>query len=138
MNSTKANATTDRFDIQSGDGTSLAVWVDGHGPPLVLVHGSIQDHTISAPLVDELRDGVTTFSMDRRGFGASGDTAGYSIEREFEDVAAVVDAVAARTGGPVALWGHSYGANFRDSSASSGSSSLPAGGLGSRAAGRPA
>ena len=50
-------------------------------------------------------------AMDRRGFGASGDTADYSIERDFEDVAAVVDAVAARTGGPVALWGHSYGAN---------------------------
>ena len=49
--------------------------------------------------------------MDRRGFGASGDTADYSIERDFDDVAAVVDAVAARTGGPVALWGHSYGAN---------------------------
>ena len=49
--------------------------------------------------------------MDRRGFGASGDGADYSIEREFEDVAAVVDAVAARTGGPVALWGHSFGAS---------------------------
>jgi pimeloyl-ACP methyl ester carboxylesterase len=53
---------------------------------------------------------MATFAMDRRGFGASGDAAGYAIEREFEDVAAVVEAVAARTGGPVALWGHSYGA----------------------------
>jgi pimeloyl-ACP methyl ester carboxylesterase len=43
--------------------------------------------------------------------GASGDTDDYSIERDFDDVAAVVDAIAARTGGPVALWGHSYGAN---------------------------
>jgi pimeloyl-ACP methyl ester carboxylesterase len=100
-----------RFDVRSADGTSLAVWVDGDGPAFVLVHGSLQDHTISGPLVDELREGVTTFSMDRRGFGASGDTASYSIEREFEDVAAVVDAVAARTGGPVGLWGHSYGAS---------------------------
>lgn len=49
--------------------------------------------------------------MDRRGSGASGDVAPYAIEREFEDVAAVVDAVAARTGGPVALFGHSYGCN---------------------------
>ena len=54
---------------------------------------------------------MATFSMDRRGFGASGDTAPYSIERDFEDVAAVVNAVAARTSGPVALFGHSYGAN---------------------------
>jgi pimeloyl-ACP methyl ester carboxylesterase len=101
---------TRRFDVRSADGTSLAVWVDGEGPPLVLVHGSLTDHTTFAPLLAELRDGVTTFSMDRRGFGASGDAPGYAIEREFEDVAAVVRAVAARTGGPVALWGHSYGA----------------------------
>jgi pimeloyl-ACP methyl ester carboxylesterase len=103
--------TTSRFDVRSADGTSLAVWLDGEGPPLVVVHGALQDHTRLAPLVDELRDGVTTFSMDRRGRGASGDAPDYSIEREFDDVAAVVDAVAARTDGSVALWGHSYGAN---------------------------
>jgi pimeloyl-ACP methyl ester carboxylesterase len=100
-----------RFDVQSADGTSLAVWSDGDGPPLVLVHGSVSDHTTLAPFVDALAKDLTTFPMDRRGFGASGDTPGYTIERDFEDVAAVVDAVAARTGGPVALFGHSYGAN---------------------------
>jgi pimeloyl-ACP methyl ester carboxylesterase len=98
-----------RFDVRSPNGTSLAVWVDGSGPPLVLVHGSMCDHTRFDPLVAELRQGMTTFAMDRRGFGASADTGGYAIEREFEDVAAVVDAVAERAGGPVALWGHSYG-----------------------------
>ena len=101
----------DRFHVQSPDGTALAVWVEGDGPPLVLVHGSLQDHTISAALVDDLRSDVSTFSMDRRGFGASGDATRYSIDREFEDVAAVVDAVAERTGAPVTLWGHSYGAS---------------------------
>lgn len=101
----------DRFDVRSSDGTRLAVWVEGDGPPLVLVHGSIQDHTVSEALVRELKGDVTTFSMDRRGFGASGDRPEYAIERDFEDVAAVVDTVAARTGVPVALWGHSYGAN---------------------------
>ncbi|HET8788656.1 MAG TPA: alpha/beta fold hydrolase [Actinomycetes bacterium] len=100
----------DRFGVRSADGAPLAVWVEGQGPPLVLVHGSMCDHTASDPLVAELRDTMTTFAMDRRGFGASGDAAGYALEREFEDVAAVVEAVAARTGGPVALWGHSYGA----------------------------
>ena len=87
------------------------MWVEGDGPALVLVHGSIADHTTFDPFVAVLRDHLTTCSMDRRGFGASGDAPGYAIERDFEDVAAVVDAVAARTGGPVALWGHSYGAN---------------------------
>ena len=49
--------------------------------------------------------------MDRRGFGRSGDAPDYVLERDFEDVAAVVDAVAEQTGEPVVLWGHSYGAN---------------------------
>jgi pimeloyl-ACP methyl ester carboxylesterase len=100
-----------RFDVQSPDGTALAVWVDGDGPPLVLVHGSVSDHTTLAPFVAELATDLATFSMDRRGFGASGDAPGYAIERDFEDIATVVDAVAARVGGPVALFGHSYGAN---------------------------
>jgi pimeloyl-ACP methyl ester carboxylesterase len=100
----------DRFDVGSADGTPLAVWADGDGPPLVLVHGSLCDHTAFDPLVAELRGTMATFAMDRRGFGASGDAAGYALEREFEDVAAVVEAVAARVGGPVALCGHSYGA----------------------------
>ena len=99
-----------RLDARSADGTPLAVWVEGEGPPLVLVHGSMCDHTASDPLVAELRATMTTFAVDRRGFGASGDAAGYTLEREFEDVAAVVEAVAARAGGPLALWGHSYGA----------------------------
>jgi pimeloyl-ACP methyl ester carboxylesterase len=104
-------ATTAVFDVRSPDGTTLDVWVDGNGPALVLVHGAPSDHGTFDPLVKELRAGLTTFAMDRRGSGASGDTAPYTVEREFEDVAAVVDAVAARTGGPVALWGHSYGCN---------------------------
>jgi pimeloyl-ACP methyl ester carboxylesterase len=96
--------------VRSADGTSIAAFVEGDGPALVMVHGSLQDHTASGALVEALRPGVTTFSMDRRGFGASGDATEYAIEREFEDVASVVDAVADRFGGPVALWGHSYGA----------------------------
>lgn len=101
-----------RFDVRAPDRTEIAVWVEGDGPALVLVHGSLQDHTISAALVAELRTDVTTFAMDRRGFGASSDGADYAVDRELEDVAAVVDAVASRVGGPVALWGHSYGANL--------------------------
>jgi pimeloyl-ACP methyl ester carboxylesterase len=110
-NTTAGEDEESRLNVESADGTSLAVWVDGRGPPLVLIHGSIIDHTSLEPLGDELRVGLTTFSMDRRGFGASGDAPSYSIVREFEDVAAVVNAVAVRTGGPVALLGHSYGAN---------------------------
>jgi pimeloyl-ACP methyl ester carboxylesterase len=76
-----------------------------------MVHGSIADHTTFDPLVAVLGEQMTTYAMDRRGFGASGDTPDYSIEDDFDDVAAVVDAVAARTGARVTVWGHSYGAN---------------------------
>jgi pimeloyl-ACP methyl ester carboxylesterase len=108
---TTTEPTTNRFDVPSRDGTPLAVWVAGGGPALVLVHGAPSEHGTFDPLVLELCGDLTTFAMDRRGSGASGDTAPYAVEREFEDVAAVVDAVADRTGGPVALWGHSYGCN---------------------------
>jgi pimeloyl-ACP methyl ester carboxylesterase len=47
--------------------------------------------------------------LDRRGRGASGDAPGYAIEREFEDVAAVVDAVADASGSATDLYGHSFG-----------------------------
>jgi len=68
--------------------------------------------------VAELNKHFTTFAMDRRGFGESGDGAKYSIERDFEDVSTVVEAVATRSGQPVVLWGHSYGANCAMGSAS--------------------
>lgn len=64
--------------------------------------------TASTAFVGELRGAMATFSIDRRGCGASADTATYSLEREFEDVAAVVHAVVERTSQPVAVWGHSY------------------------------
>lgn len=98
------------FTVRSGD-VSIGVFVDGEGAPVVMVHGSIADHTVFDALVAELAPTRQTFRMDRRGFGESGDAADYAIEREYADVAAVVEAVAARSGGPVALFGHSYGAN---------------------------
>jgi pimeloyl-ACP methyl ester carboxylesterase len=101
----------ERWDVKSGDGGSIAVWVEGEGPPLVLVHGSVSDHTVFAPLVGELRDEFTIFAMDRRGLGASRDDPGYSAEREFSDVAAVADAVVVRTEEPVVLFGSSWGAS---------------------------
>jgi pimeloyl-ACP methyl ester carboxylesterase len=100
-----------RFDVKATDGVRLAVWSGGEGPALVLVHGSIADHTTFDTFVSELRRNITTYAMDRRGFGASEDGRDYTIQRDFSDVAAVVDAISARTHRPVALWGHSYGAN---------------------------
>jgi pimeloyl-ACP methyl ester carboxylesterase len=92
--------------IKSKDGTEIAFAKTGHGPPLVLVHGTTADHTRWAPILPALEKEFTVYAIDRRGRGGSGDAASYAIEREFEDVAAVVDSI----GEPVALLGHSYGA----------------------------
>ena len=102
-----AEATMTR--VASRDGTEIAVWTSGHGPPLVLVHGAVADHTRWRPLLPHLEPHVTVHAMDRRGRGASGDAPGYAIEREFEDVAAVVDAVADASGSTADLYGHSFG-----------------------------
>lgn len=95
--------------VTSRDGTEIACWTSGQGPPLVLVHGTTADHTRWAPLSKHLEPHVTLHAIDRRGRGASGDAPGYAVTREYEDVAAVVDAVADASGSPVDLLGHSYG-----------------------------
>ncbi len=94
----------------SRDGTPIGFWRSGHGPALVLVHGTTADATRWAPVLPLLEPHVTVHAMDRRGRGASGDGSGaYALADEAADVAAVVDAVAAATGGPVDVFGHSYG-----------------------------
>ncbi|HET6750157.1 MAG TPA: alpha/beta hydrolase [Actinomycetes bacterium] len=98
-----------RTRVASRDGTEIAVWSSGQGPPLVLVHGAVADHTRWRPLLPYLEPHVTVHAMDRRGRGASGDAPGYTIERELEDVAAVVDAVAEASGSATDLYGHSFG-----------------------------
>lgn len=95
--------------VRSNDGTEITFFSTGQGPPLVLVHGMTADHTTFAALVPHLRRHVTVHAMDRRGRGASRDGAHYSLEREFEDVAAVSRRVAHASGTPVAVFGHSFG-----------------------------
>jgi pimeloyl-ACP methyl ester carboxylesterase len=101
----------ERLDVPVPNEGAVAVWCRGAGPALVLVHGSMCDHTTFDALVEALGGDFATFALDRRGFGASADGGGYSADREFDDVATVVDAVAARAGGPVTLFGHSWGAS---------------------------
>ena len=98
------------LEVRAPDGTPIAVEVRGSGPPLVLVHGSIADHTTFEGFVDVLQEHFTTYALDRRGFGDTPDTPDHRIEQDFDDVAAVVAAAADRAGSPVTLFGHSYGA----------------------------
>ncbi|MFC7202804.1 alpha/beta fold hydrolase [Haloferax namakaokahaiae] len=92
--------------VESTDGTPIAFERTGAGPPLVLVHGSTADHTRWDPVLPAFEERFTVYALDRRGRGASGDTPAYEMEREVEDVVAVVESIA----DPVTLLGHSYGA----------------------------
>jgi pimeloyl-ACP methyl ester carboxylesterase len=105
-------AGADPLHAVSPDGTEIAYFSSGHGPPLVLVHGVLGDHTRWGALLPHLEDRITVHAMDRRGRGESGDHPDYDVEREFEDVAAVVDAVAEASREPVAVYGHSGGASY--------------------------
>ncbi len=94
--------------VISADGTPIAVFARGTGPHLVLVHGATADHTAFRVIEPILAETFTVHAIDRRGRGASGDAPAYAIEREFEDLAAVADAIA-RPGERVDVLGHSYG-----------------------------
>jgi pimeloyl-ACP methyl ester carboxylesterase len=95
--------------VTSPDGTEIARFTSGDGPPLVLVHGTTADHARWATILGLLEPHATVHAIDRRGRGASTDGPEYAIEHEYEDVAAVVDHVAAAAGEKVDVLGHSYG-----------------------------
>lgn len=97
--------------VSSPDGTSIAVWSTGTGPPLLLVHGSMSDHRRWR--ITEFLDGHrTVHAMDRRGRGGSTDGPAWSLGREIEDVVAVIDTLADEAGLPVDVLGHSLGGYF--------------------------
>jgi pimeloyl-ACP methyl ester carboxylesterase len=97
------NSPVDR--VASKDGTLIAVECDGAGPSLVIVHGGTGDRKRWTALFPLLSSHFTVCAMDRRGHGESGDAADYSLQKETEDVVAVVNS----RPGPVFLLGHSYG-----------------------------
>lgn len=91
--------------VKSPDGTFIAYETTGSGPPIVLVHGAPDDHTYWEMVQPALAEHYTVFAIDRRGRGQSGDAADYTVELEFDDVAAVIDMIDE----PVILLGHSHG-----------------------------
>ncbi len=58
------------------------------------------------PILPTLEKHFSVYAVDRRGYGESGDGVSYAVEREFEDIAVVVDSI----GEPANLLGHSFGA----------------------------
>src|ERR1700720_1174761 len=91
--------------VNSKDGTPIAVECAGAGPSLVIVHGGTGDRSRWTPLFPLFASRFTVCAMDRRGHGASGDSPDYSLQKEAEDVVAVVNS----RPGPVFVMGHSYG-----------------------------
>jgi pimeloyl-ACP methyl ester carboxylesterase len=102
--------------ITSKDGTKLAVDIAGSGPAIVLVSGGSVDRGSNAGLAEALKADFTTYNYDRRGRGDSGDTAPYAVEREIEDVEAVI----ALAGGKAHLYGSSSGAALALEAAAAG------------------
>lgn len=97
----------ERFTVKSHDGVDISVQKAGSGPALLLIHGALLNGSLSwAAVLPKLAECFTVYAMDRRGRAPSGDAEEYSIGKEANDIAAVVQAI----GGSVIVLSHSYGA----------------------------
>ena len=102
--------------VISKDGTPIAFDQSGEGPPIILVVGAFNDSSTGALLAAQLSEHFTVFNYDRRGRGASEDSTLYAIEREIEDLAALLD----EAGGSSSVFGYSSGAVLTLKAAASG------------------
>ena len=93
--------------LSSPDGTTIAYRKQGEGPALILVDGALTVHSSGSgsELARLLAPHFTVYGFDRRGRGESGDTLPYAVDREIDDIEALID----RAGGPAFLYGHSSG-----------------------------
>ncbi len=94
------------FKAASRDGAEIACGLDGQGPALLMIHGTGDTHLGWRRLQPLLAPHFTLYLMDRRGRGLSGDREAYALEREWEDVAAIIDSIRE----PVNVFAHSFGA----------------------------
>jgi pimeloyl-ACP methyl ester carboxylesterase len=92
--------------VISRDGTAIAFDQVGKGPAVILVGGALSDRSAGGPLAALLAPRFSVFSYDRRGRGDSGDTAPYAVEREVEDIEALIE----EAGGSAFVYGMSSGA----------------------------
>lgn len=91
--------------VTSKDGTTIAFDRSGEGPPLVVVGGALSTRGAAETLAALLAPSFTVYAYDRRGRGDSGDTPPYAVEREVEDIQALVE----EGGGSAFAFGHSSG-----------------------------
>src|SRR5215831_7071335 len=102
--------------VYSKDGTAITYDQLGNGLPVILVCGGSVDRMSNAALAELLAKHFTVYNYDRRGRGASGDKAPYAVQREVEDIDAVISAA----GGSAFLFGSSSGAALALEAAASG------------------
>ena len=102
--------------VTSRDGTAIAFDRLGEGPPVILVCGGSTDRMANAPLAELLAEHFEVLNYDRRGRGDSGDRSPYAVEREVEDL----EALLAETGGSAFLYGTSSGGALALEAAASG------------------
>src|SRR5215210_4287558 len=95
-------------EVASPDGTTIAFDRLGDGPPVIVVCGAMCDRALMRPTAEELAKHFTVFNYDRRGRGDSRDTTPYAVEREIEDIGALI----AEAGETASVYGHSSGAGL--------------------------
>jgi pimeloyl-ACP methyl ester carboxylesterase len=94
----------------TSDGVTIGYQRTGAGPPLLLAHGGLVDHTCFDPIRAQLAEQFTVTAYDRRGHGWSDDAPAYSLDREATDFVELATHIGA--GGPVAAIAYSYGATI--------------------------
>jgi pimeloyl-ACP methyl ester carboxylesterase len=96
--------------VASADATTIVFDRSGSGPAIILVHGAFTDRTHStlSQVAAALAPWFTVFNYDRRGRGGSGDTQPYAVQREIEDLAALIQVA----GGSAMVFGGSSGAGL--------------------------
>jgi pimeloyl-ACP methyl ester carboxylesterase len=102
----KPESSPDVAFAASKDGTPIAFEKAGTGPALVVVGGALSHRKGSKPLAAKLAERFTVYTYDRRGRGQSGDTKPYAVEREIEDLGAII----AQAGNQAYAYGVSSGA----------------------------
>ena len=100
----------------SADGTPIAFERLGAGRPVIVVGGATCDRVKTRPLAERLARHCTAINYDRRGRGDSGDTPPYAVEREIEDLGALIS----EAGGTASVYGHSSGAGLALHAAAAG------------------
>jgi len=92
--------------VTSKDGTKIAFERVGKGPALVIVGGALSQRNGGKALAAKLMDRFSVYTFDRRGRGDSGDTKPYAVDREIEDIGALIE----HAGNNAYLYGVSSGA----------------------------